>query len=214
MLNYEMKTAYNTYFYLEKYIKSTDTVLDIGSGTGFVADLIRERTGARVVCLDVSRDPRARHTPMLFDGKSMPFYDEAFTVSICCFVLHHTKFQRELLKEIRRVTKSRIIILEDLTENTTDYFLTLLHKLYSGFRYRSFCTHFRKNSSWKGLFLQCGFFIDEELNIGKNREPTYPVSRRGYILSKNGHLTASEWSVLASALLYKASKQDHQISCI
>jgi len=211
MLRHEFRTAYDTCFHLEKYIRSDDTVLDIGSGTGFVADLIRQRTGARVVCLDVQRDPKASRAPLLFDGKTMPFFDGAFTVSICCFVLHHAPFQRQLLKEIKRVTQSRIIILEDVTENAADYFLTLLHKLYSGFRYRSFYTRFRNSSSWKGLFRQCGLVIEKELDIGKSREPTYPVSRRGFVLSKNGHLTESAWPVLSANPVYETTGQPIQM---
>lgn len=214
MLKHEFKTAHDTCFHLEKYIKPTDTVLDIGSGTGFVADLIRKRTGAKVVCLDVQKDPKASYTPLLFDGKTMPFFDGAFTVSICCFVLHHTRFQRELLKEMKRVTQSRIIILEDVTENAADYFLTTLHKLYSGFRYRSFCTRFRKSSSWKGLFQQCGFVVEKELEIGKSREPTYPVSRRGFVLAKNGHLSKSAWPVLSEKQVHYTAGMPFRIPTV
>src|SRR4030042_2770997 len=184
MLTYEMKTAYNTYSYLERYFKSSDIILDVGSGTGFVADLISKNTGADVFRLDVAQDKKARKKSILFDGKDMPFYDEVFTVSICCFVLHHTPFQKKLLQEMKRVTKSRIIILEDVIENPADHFLLFLHKLYSGFRYHSFYTHFRNDHGWRKLFARCGFIVDKEWSIEKTRVMTYPVSRRGYLLSK------------------------------
>ena len=184
MFKYEIKTACNTYSHLKGYIKQSDVILDVGSGTGLVAELIGQETGARVVCLDVAQDNHAHRKPIFFDGKSMPFYDEAFTVSICCFVLHHVPFQKELLDEMKRVTKSRIIILEDVVENTTDRFLMLLHKVYSGFRYHSFYTRFRNDYDWRRLFAVCGLRVENDLDIEKTREITYPVSRRCYLLSK------------------------------
>ncbi len=188
MLNHEIKIAHNTYSHLERYIKPSDVILDVGSGTGLVAENIRKKTGARVVCLDVIQDSKTLKKPIIFDGKMMPFYDEVFSVSICCFVLHHVPFQKELIEEMKRVTKSKIIILEDVIENRKDRFLAFMHKVYSGFRYDSLYTQFRNNHGWKWFFAMCGLIIDKEWCIEKTREITYPISRRGYLLSKNGHL--------------------------
>ncbi|MBN2030863.1 class I SAM-dependent methyltransferase [bacterium] len=188
MFNYEIKTAYNTCSHLEKFLEASDVILDVGSGTGLVAEYIRKKTGAHVVCLDVVQDGHASEKPIVFDGEKMPFYDEAFDVSICCFVLHHVSFQKALLEEMKRVTKSKIIILEDVIENRGDHFLAFIHKLYSGFRYSSFYTQFRNNHGWRWLFSNCGLLIDKEWYVEKRREITYPISRRGYLLSKNGHL--------------------------
>jgi len=184
MFKYEIITAHNTYSHLKGYIKPSDIILDVGSGIGLVAELISQKTGAHVVCLDVTQDNHALRKPIFFDGKSMPFYDEAFTVCICCFVLHHVPFQKELLEEMKRVTKSRIIILEDVVENTTDRFLAFLHKVYSGFRYHSFYARFRNDLDWRRLFAVCGLRVDKDSDIEKTREITYPVSRRCYLLSK------------------------------
>ena len=174
MFKYEMKTASDTYSHLKKYLKSSDIILDVGSGTGFVADLISEKTRASVVRLDVAQDKNARQKSILFDGKTMPFYDEAFTVSICCFVLHHTPFQKELIEEMKRVTKSRIIILEDVIETPADHFLLFLHKIYSGFRYNSFYTLFRNDHGWRKTLCHVRPYVDKELNIEKTREIDIP----------------------------------------
>lgn len=184
MLNYEIKTALHTSSVLERYIKPSDIILDVGSGTGLVADCIRRKTGAHVVCLDVIQDMNANEKSILFDGKNIPFRNDTFTMSICCFVLHHTPFQKKLIEEMKRVTKSKIIILEDVTEVATDYFLVFLHKLYSGFRYKSFHTRFRNDLNWRRLFSECGLLIDKVFHLEKTREITYPVSRRGYLLLK------------------------------
>jgi len=188
MLNLEQIIALNTYSHLKQYITISDVILDVGSGNGLVADIIRKNVGARVINLDINNISKTKDKPILFCGKNIPFCCDAFTVTICCFVLHHTQYQKELLNEMKRVTKSKIIIFEDVTENVTDQFLVFLHKLYSGFRYDSFNTRFRDNNGWKSLFAKCGLLVEKELSIEKSREITYPVSRRGYLMSKNGHL--------------------------
>lgn len=51
----------------------------------------------------------------IFDGKTIPFEDNSYDISNICYVLHHLKTDhaRELINEAIRVTKKRIIILED-----------------------------------------------------------------------------------------------------
>lgn len=185
MLNLEQKLALNTYSHLKKYLKNSDVILDLGSGNGFVANIIRKDIGARVICLDITNGSKTKVNPILFCGKHIPFCCDAFTVTICCFVLHHTQYQKELLDEMKRVTKSNIIILEDVNETIGDYFLLWIHKFYSGIRYKSHRVKFRSNNEWRDLFKKCGFFVKQEEKIEKTREITYPVSRRVYVLRKS-----------------------------
>ena len=184
MLNPKRRLALNTYSHIKQYLKNSDVILDLGSGNGLVANNIRKNIGARVICLDITNSSKTKVKPILFCGKHIPFCRDAFTVTICCFVLHHTRYQKELLDEMKRVTNSKIIILEDVNETIGDYFLLWIHKCYSRIRYRPHRTKFRSNNEWRDFFRKCGLFVRKEEKIEKTREITYPVSRRVYILHK------------------------------
>jgi release factor glutamine methyltransferase len=61
-----------------------DLVLDVGTGSGFVAERIAEETGARVIGSDLNpnacRRARERGVPVVRGDLTEPFVDEAFDV--------------------------------------------------------------------------------------------------------------------------------------
>lgn len=173
----------NSFNYLKPYISSRDHILDIGSGSGGVARLIESRIGSKVQCLDVQELKKSIIRPVIFDGVNIPFGDDTFTVSICAFILHHARQQETLLREITRVTKSRIIVLEDLADNPVDHVLTHLHRIASHINYRSRNMIFRSGPEWKELFYQQGLTLEKEVSILRDREPLYPISRKMFILA-------------------------------
>jgi ubiquinone/menaquinone biosynthesis C-methylase UbiE len=136
MFNRENKLAQNTLLYLEKYLSKNDSILDVGTGNGLVAKLIREKIGARVTGIDVIDINHAPDKTIIFNGHEIPFGDNSFSVSICPFVLHHAANQEKLLEETRRVTQSAIIILEDIPQTFYDKILGFLHKFSSIIRYK------------------------------------------------------------------------------
>jgi hypothetical protein len=52
---------------------------------------------------------------MKFDGKNIPFANKSNDVSMICYVLHHLEYNHAkfLINEAIRVSKSKLIILED-----------------------------------------------------------------------------------------------------
>jgi ubiquinone/menaquinone biosynthesis C-methylase UbiE len=50
--------------------------------------------------------------PLLFDGKVLPFRDAAFSASILLFVLQYAPDPESLLREVRRVTSGRVMVLQ------------------------------------------------------------------------------------------------------
>jgi SAM-dependent methyltransferase len=50
-----------------------------------------------------------------FDGRRLPFAAGSFDVTVCCYVLHHLspEHAKALLGEMVRVTRRRIVLLED-----------------------------------------------------------------------------------------------------
>jgi ubiquinone/menaquinone biosynthesis C-methylase UbiE len=89
--------------------------LNVGSGHGFFSRAARE-AGLRMTSLEVSVADGAvdRDELVLYDGEHMPFGDGAFDTSIAMYVLHHTFDPATVLGEMKRVSKERIILVEEL----------------------------------------------------------------------------------------------------
>ena len=102
---------------IARRLRDGDTVLDVGCGAGHLLTDLAMFRQIRPVGVDVALDrynvaeiPAAR-----FDGHMLPFLNESFDVTVCCYVLHHLTPQhaKELLGEMVRVTRRRIVLLED-----------------------------------------------------------------------------------------------------
>jgi SAM-dependent methyltransferase len=82
-------------------------VLDLGAGTGAVAELLRA-AGARTVALDrvdARVDDVERTTFVLGSGLSLPFRDEAVDGVVCSNVLEHVSDTWGLVGELSRVVR-------------------------------------------------------------------------------------------------------------
>jgi SAM-dependent methyltransferase len=87
-------------------------ILDVGSGTGHNAVYLAGITALEVIEADVVDMHAAGPGPVLFDGKMLPFDDAEFAASIVLFVLQYVTDHEVLLREIRRVTSGRVIVLQ------------------------------------------------------------------------------------------------------
>ena len=184
MINRQQKLALNTCGYIRPFIANTDQILDVGMGSGFVLDHIKRYIGAQIQGIDVIDISQTTTKPLIYDGINIPFADNAFSVSICSFVLHHASEQLRLLSELARVSQSAIIIFEDIPETSFEIMLTKIHALFSVLQYRSNHLKFHSDMEWKNIFDQNGLTIAYEERISRKRDLAYPVNRRMYILKK------------------------------
>ncbi len=81
---------------------------------------------------------------------------------MCLFVLHHTDDPRFYLEELKRVTKSRIILAEDvLTSKTSNKYIKLADSLinleFKGHPHSNFT-----DDQWKSIFDNLGLEISDE----------------------------------------------------
>jgi len=170
---------------LRNHITSSDRVLDVGSGPGFVAQRIHEELGAEVQCLDVVDLNKTNFTMTLFDGENIPFDNNHFSVSLGLYMLHHARESAhlKLLAEMKRVTSSKIIISEDLAYNWFDRSLQKFHEIESKIDFKSDKLTFRSQSDWEQLFEHVGLEISAVIDIPRKAAWWYPIRRCYFILN-------------------------------
>jgi len=97
---------------IEKQIKGK-TVLDIACGTGFMAKRLFEKhyevTAADFILPDASNFSQI--TWIESHIENTPFENQQFDTVICAHTLEHTQYLHQAIKELRRITKQRLIII-------------------------------------------------------------------------------------------------------
>lgn len=98
---------------MKPYIESNDTALDVGAGSGNFSKRVANHFDAKVSGVDIIDYRDSDIEILFFDGKTLPFPDKSVDVAFAAFVLHHDKSHANLLKEMKRVARRKIIIFED-----------------------------------------------------------------------------------------------------
>lgn len=126
------------------YIPVRARVIDIGAGTGLLAEEISKKRNIQVTIIDVI-DWNTSSLPLkIFDGEHIPFGSKQFDVAILIDVLHHAEDEEALVKEAVRVAK-KVIISEEVHEekkrevlaNIGDIIQVVLYGMSVGWHHRS-----------------------------------------------------------------------------
>lgn len=140
--------------FIYPFLSDGYTVLDFGCGDMLISYFIQKNLNVKIKGIDVI-DTNLTSLPFqIFDGKKIPYKDKIFDVTCASFVLHHTNRIDSLLSECIRVTKKRIILLEDIYENNFDLYMAKLfdygNKLLS--LEMNIPLNFKKETEWLYLF--------------------------------------------------------------
>ena len=138
-------------------------VLDLGCGEGYVGAALAAETGADVVLADVLPMNRTRLPFVQVGERALPFEDDAFDAALVYFVLHHTADPEAVLRELLRVTRGPVIVVESVYERAWDHRLlrwldVLANRLRSGGRMQAQEAHlaFRTADAWEATFERLG----------------------------------------------------------
>ncbi len=94
------------------WIPHGSRIADVGSGTGHNARSFQRKLGATVDEFDVSDLHWIGPGPILFDGQKLPVADASYDVITLLFVLQYVADAPELLRDVGRVSTSRIIVIQ------------------------------------------------------------------------------------------------------
>ncbi len=135
-----------------------ETVLDFGCGDlSFAKALKKKRPKLQISGVDVvdfhNRDKNVSF--ICYDGKKLPFKDKSFDTIIVFHVLHHTEDAKKYFKELVRVTKKRILLVESVARSAIDFpgmrFMDWVFNIWKSEKVPMTYQFFRKNE-WYNLF--------------------------------------------------------------
>lgn len=169
--------------YLLELTDPDHTILDCGCGTMYVANLLHQESGAKIIGTDILDFNETSLEMCVCPGEHLPFADSSVDVVMLIFVLHHSKDSMKILKEAVRVARKRVIIFEDVYE--TSFELGIL-KVFDWLGNRTISAAiplpftFKPEAEWKRIFNELG----TRLISVKNIRPLFflPSKHRGFVL--------------------------------
>lgn len=90
-----------------------ETILEVGSGRGHVSGALAEKYQVTGFDMQISDTARTRYPKVHFvEGlaEHLPFPDAAFDTVVCAHTLEHVPYFMQTIRELRRVTRQRLII--------------------------------------------------------------------------------------------------------
>ena len=189
-------------------IRSGDTVMEVGAGTGNFLELFRPVAGT-LVAVDLTHkmleQGRAEHpasAPVVADGNRLPFASRSIDLVACAQMLHHVWEPVPLLKEMRRVVKigGRVLVVDQVAPES--YEQTAFMNELEALRDPSHASS-RAPSVMRTIVRAAGLEIVDERLVGKENSLSswmwpeeFPIERidavRNFI-EKFGHETGMNW---------------------
>jgi methylase of polypeptide subunit release factors len=108
------------YIWFKKYknLIISGNILKVGYGIGFTSYFIK-LFNKNIVNIDitVNQDSLDKNNVKIYDGRIIPFPENIFDVVLCTYTLHHSENPESLFGELYRVSKSKVIIIEETYKN-------------------------------------------------------------------------------------------------
>ena len=167
------------YFWFKKYKKEIilGKVLKVGYGLGFASYFIK-LFNKDISSLDIVVNPDSLNGNEVktYDGKTIPFLENVFDIVICTYTLHHAESPEALFEELCRVSKSKVIVVEETYKN---FFQKIQLTFFCWFTNRH--AGQRVNIIWNSYLSSSrfiGLFKNKNLHIFQAED----VSRRSYLV--------------------------------
>lgn len=142
------------------HLKSGETLLDVGGGTGFFARWLKDHAGVHATLSDIVDYAADRDASLPFilqkDLRRVPAEDNSFDNVLLMFVLHHidsAALQEQIVRETFRVARRRVLIVEDTPESPWDWAMNKSFDWALNVRHRIPTPYtFRSSADWSSTF--------------------------------------------------------------
>jgi alpha-1,6-mannosyltransferase len=141
---------------IARHLARGQHILDIGAGHGGLCKALRT-AGLDVTPVDVknlSFFPDVQ--PIVYDGVQLPFAEDAFDVSLLITMLHHTPDPEAVLREALRVTRKRLVVMEDIYSNQLQRQLTFFTDSLVNLEFEGHPHTNKSDAEWRALFERLG----------------------------------------------------------
>ncbi|MBZ9650474.1 class I SAM-dependent methyltransferase [Psychroflexus montanilacus] len=136
------------------FLNDSTTIVDIGTGSGGFAHFLSQNN-FKVTPVDVvDKTAQDGITPVIYDGLHLPFNDETFDASMLITVLHHCPNPEQVFAEAVRVSKTKIIVLEDVYSNKIMKRLTWFMDSLVNMEFKGHPHSNKSEAQWEALFQQ------------------------------------------------------------
>jgi ubiquinone/menaquinone biosynthesis C-methylase UbiE len=157
---------------LSPYIEPRGRLLDFGCGDlSLLIALRRILPKSALTGIDVM-DTGIRERGITFrtyDGKNIPFNNTSFDTTIVYHVFHHCDDPKKALRDVMRVTKKQILMVEPVYRNALDlFFMKILDRLGNGWRNVAIAMPFmfQKQKTWERWVDESGWTVRHVQSAG------------------------------------------------
>jgi SAM-dependent methyltransferase len=160
--------ARRLYPHIIKSVQDCTTIVDLGCGDTILTEFIDRTSEKKVLGVD-TLDTNLTSIPVLiYDGQSLPFEDKSVDASIVIYVLHHCQDVNSVLTELKRVTRKKIIIIEEVYRSPFSRFLLHFHDTIGNRMLSSkmdIPLNFKTMESWREIFQKQDLDIKNSFRI-------------------------------------------------
>lgn len=175
----EYKRAFIKYKLFQEFIEDSDaSIVDVGSGTGYFSEILQNQ-GYQITAVDVvDRSKTDKISTIVYDGRDLPFQPNSHDIGMLITVLHHCKDPDYLLKEVVRISKKRLFILEDVYSNAFMKYITWFADSLANFEFIGHPHTNKTETEWE----RCFEHLDLKLIFKKKVKVLFIFTQVIYIL--------------------------------
>ena len=152
---------------LARLIPRNGRVLDVGCNDGYLAMLLMQtRPDLKIEGVDIQNHKKSLIPRKIYDGKNLPYKDNSFDTVMAIDVLHHIPGEiKSLLAEMKRVSKSNMLIKDHMANNWRGNFWLSITDWFANVQFGIRCTfNFLSEKEWQKLFRELNLMVSDRID--------------------------------------------------